>query len=32
MEVKDLVRFRWLRDWWVKLRDAYLNWKVRRAW
>jgi len=32
MKVREFFRFRWLRDRVMKLRDEYLNWKVRRAW
>jgi len=32
MKVRELLGYRWLRDWLVKLRTKYLNWRVRRAW
>jgi hypothetical protein len=32
MKVKAFFRFERFRAWLKKLRDEYLNWKVRKAW
>jgi len=32
MKVRAFFRFGWFRDWVMKVREQYLNWKVRRAW